>query len=288
MRRLRLLLLAFTAGFNVLFWLLLGYRYQLKGFLLGYPNTVVVGSVALVLLAYLTASVRQTLLPRLARSVGLRASMGQTRPPQLARSPVWRALWHVGRLLVLLVLGGWVLAVAFFCLAIVWWVTWLVLVTVLAVIGAQTVFGLGLLLALLPSYVAGVLLFQTVALVLHEAALPKPATLVATTLAAVLSGLTFVWVGAWGFFFVEGYAPSCSQRFVSPSGQHTLVRESRDDFDGDPLVRVYVESGWWLRELPAPSNMFGSCTDTSLRVQWSADEKRIDWQNWNSHGYWQW
>lgn len=153
-----------------------------------------------------------------------------------------------------------------------------------------TVFAGGYLLAVVPAYGVSVLLFQGMARLLHEAALPKPVAHLITTLAAVLLVLLFAWVGAWSFFFVEGYPPSCSQRFVSPSGQRTLVLENRDDWlDSYPTGHVYVESGWWLRELPDPLGP-NACTDTSLSLQWSADEKQINWQTLgsNGHGQWQW
>jgi len=269
MRRLKLLLLGGTALFNLCFWLLISNRYQLQGFLLGYPNTVWVGSIALVLLAYLTASVRQTLPPRPAQAVN------------------WHVLGQILPLFVLFVSGVCVLAV-------VWWVTLILLVTVLGVFGTKSTLVPALLLAVLLSYVASAWLLHGVALVWQDAALPKPAALVATTLVAVSLGLAFAWVGAWGFFWVEGDAPSDAQRFLSPSGQHTLVFERRDDPDGEPGVRVYVESGWWLRELTDPPDVFRSCmgtspcTDTDLRLRWSADEKQIAWQNGSEHGQWQW
>lgn len=285
MRRLRLFLLGFIASLNLLFWLLLGNHYQLKGFLLGYPNTVLVGSVALVLLAYLSASVRQTLPPLPTRSLVYSASVRQTLLPRPARSLNWRSLWRVGRLLVLLILGGWFLAVLLGCLSLLVWQVLAALQVVLIVLGLLLLLPWGYLFAVLTAYVGSVLLFQGVARVLHKAALPKPVALLTTTLAAVSLGLAFAWIGGWGFFMVEGYAPSCSQRFVSPSGQRTLVLESRDDWiDGDPTGYAYVEASWWRRELPAPLNGYNACTDASLRVRWSADEKQVNWQTLNGHG----
>ena len=287
MRRLRLWLLGVTALFNLFFWLLLGNRYQLQGFLLGYSHTVWVGSVALVFLAYLSASVRQTLPPLPARSRVRRASVPQTRSPRRVRVLNWRSLWRAGRLLVLLTLGVWFLAVFLGCSLVmvgaVQQVLWVSLILLLFLPG-------GYLLAVVPAYGVSVLLFQGMARLLHEAALPKPVAHLITTLAAVLLVLLFAWVGAWSFFFVEGYPPSCSQRFVSPSGQRTLVLENRDDWlDSYPTGHVYVESGWWLRELPDPLGP-NACTDTSLSLQWSADEKQINWQTLgsNGHGQWQW
>lgn len=268
MRRLKLWLLGVTASFNLLFWPLFCQHYQLKGFVLGYPNTVVVGSVPLVLLAYLSVSVRQTLVLLTYLSAGVRPTL----PPRPARSLHWLSLWPARSLLVLLKLGIWVLAalLGWFFLTVLglfpWWLR---------------------VLTVLPTYVGSVLLFHSVALVLHEAALPKPVARFATTLAAVSLVLAFAWLGAWVFLIAEGTQPSCSQRFVSPSGQRTLVLKTRDDWiDGDPTSYAYVESGLWRRELPAPLNGHNICTDASLRVQWSVDEKQINWQNSAGHGHW--
>lgn len=300
MRRLRLVLLGGTAIFNLLFWLLLGDRYQLKGFLLGYPYTVLVGSVALGSLACLSASVRQTL------------------PPLPARSLNWRSRWPARLLLVLLALGGWILAVLLrfplstvvpvlvpgYLLAVllpyVLWPDQSLLVLLL--LGAWTLavslggLVLGLLLSLpwsylfylltvLPAAVGSVFLFWGLVRILHATALPKPVTLLAT----ILAGVSLVpALGAWVLLMV-GEVPSCSQRFVSPSGQHILVLEQYDDwYEGGSFNNVYFKSGWWSRAIPSSLHEYDTCTDHSLRLRWSAGERQVDWQTVSEHGRWQW
>ena len=271
MRRLRLLLLSFTAVFNLLFWVWLCHGYTLKGYLLGYPNTAVVGSVALVALALLSTSVRQTLIPLPVRTLH------------------WQALWEAQTLLVVLPLGIWVLAVALFCLVVAWWVAWVAVASVLVAVGAQAAFSVGVLLASLPSYFASVFLFQGVALVLHEAALPKPLAWAASTLVAVSLVLTFAWSSAGVVVLTEGYAPSCSQRFVSLSGQRALVLERREDwYDYVDLGHAYIEVGLLRKELLDSPGTSEICSE-ALKLQWSADEKQVTWQIWGSdrHGQWQ-
>ena len=272
-RRWRILLLGGTAGFNLLFWLLLGHHYQLKGYLLDYSNTAVVGSVALVLLSYLSASVRQT------------------RPPLPARSLNWQSLWRARLLLVLLPLGVLSLAALLGCSLLVWWQGWQWLSYVSPTLTVPLLWGLMGLAASLPTYVVSTFYWHWVAAVLNAAALPKPVTGVVTTLLVGSLVVAVAWIGTWGFLLLEGYEPYCSQRFVSPSGQRALVLENRGDFvGGDPTGHAYVEFGWWRQEIPTPLNGYEIC-DASLRVQWSADERRVDWDLGsfpNDHGHWQW
>lgn len=253
MRRLRLLLLlSLTAGCNLLFWLPLVKHATLRGDFMGYPNTAVVGSVAIVLLALLSLAVEPSPIPTLALH--------------------WHSLWRARCFLVQLPLRGW------FGFGL-----WCVLLTTaagLAMWRAPYNLVLMVLLVFLPAYLSSLLGLRCVTAALNAATLTKPFAWAVALLAVSSLVWVFAWIGAYCFLVAEGYEPSCSQRFVSPSGQRALVVETREEwYDNVDLDHIYVEIGWLRQELPNRLLWSEGCHNASLKLQWSADEKQVDWQS---------
>ena len=192
---------------------------------MGYPNTAVVGSVAIVLLALLSLAVKPNPMPT----------------PALH----WHSLWQAQCFLAQLPLSGW------FGFGL-----WCVLATTaagLSLLEAPYNWVLMVLLAFLPAYLASRLCLRWVAANLNADTLTKPFAWAAALLAVSSLGLLFAWIGAGVFVVAEGYETDCFQRFVSPSGQRTLVVETREEwYDDVAFGHVYVETGWLRQDLPVP------------------------------------
>lgn len=232
----------------------------------------------------------------------LSARVCQLRTPSRTRR--WLKPWRARVLLVLLPLDALAIAGLLYGLALVWWYVVLAFLwnfsSVLeavrweplkSVVGGSLYLGLCVLLVFLPTYGASVLYCHAAVVTVKQAALPQWLSRLVTTLVLTCLVLAFTWIGTDYVPVVGSYEPEVSKRFVSPSGQHTLVLEVRTWFLDDPSNHTYIESGLLRKELPDPfrtavGGFFSN--DTALKLQWSADEKQIDWQSWNEHGHLQW
>lgn len=293
------LLLKLTAFFVFQFWLMLVNYYSLRGNLIGLPATAIVGSSAIVLLAFLIVKVRQPI----------------SHPPVQSLSPKSER-----RALVILIVGflltGFLLPVSgkatFWLLSTLGICLWFYMVLISLILGVislvllpirllisgsqissttesaglpQIVLVVGTLIGLVVICMAIVQFFNMFVFLINRAALPKRLELVAYTLQAI--GLVLVLSFFLGKlqYVIPGERLLCSTSYLSPSGQRSLVIEDYEEFWGDRYYsHAYLNGLIFRRDLGDFPNRYG-CRRGNLTFNWSTDESRVDWEKLLPQGY---
>ncbi len=279
------LFLKLTAFFVFQFWLMIVNHYSLRGSLLGLPATAVVGSSAIVLLAFLIFKVRQPVLLPLGES----ASPWGTR---FALVSLIVGFWLIGSgavrlplgIFVMLVLCLWIFVGFISLFSVVLLKIWLLIsgsqissATEKADV-SQINLVIGTLIGLILSCIAVVLFFYIVVALVSQAALPKPIAVVTYILQMI--GLVLI----LAFFLGQlqesrlGDRLLCSTSYPSPSGQRSIVIEDYEEWEGDRFYsHAYLNGLIFRKDLGDFPNNYG-CKRGNLMFNWSTDEHQVDWE----------
>ncbi|MBD2077820.1 hypothetical protein H6F86_28810 [Phormidium sp. FACHB-592] len=285
------LFLKLTAFFVFQFWLMIVNHYSLRGSLLGLPATAVVGSSAIVLLAFLIVKVRQPIShPSVEISSRQNARLTLTFLIMgclltgflLPMSEKEKVIFE----LLIIMLG--------ICLWIYLFLISLVSLALLSVWGmisgfqidsatgsaasTQITLIIGTLTGLIAYCVVIALFFDLVVSLVNRAALTKRLELTAYTLQAISLVLVLSFFLGKLQYTMPGDQLLCSKSYPSPSGQRSIVIEDYEELEGDRYYsHAYLNGLIFRRDLGDFPNRY-RCRRDNLTFKWSEDESQVDWE----------